>query len=140
MRILIERRQSLARWVFHGRRGELRQRYHEGMEDQLGVLDLVVNWVTLRNTVYMDAALVQLREQGYPVAEADVVRLSPSARKHVEVHRRYSFALPEMPGGRRPLRPSCPRRRGRRVAMPAPFPTRPPSPSSPRSWRCWAAR
>jgi TnpA family transposase len=104
MRNLIEGRQSLARRVFHGQRRELRQRYREGMEDQLGVLGLVLNCLTLWNTVYMDAALAQLRERGYPVAEADVVRLSPFARKHVEVHGRYTIALPNLPGGRRPLR------------------------------------
>ena len=32
-----EDRHKLARAVFHGRRGELRQRYHEGQEDQLGL-------------------------------------------------------------------------------------------------------
>jgi hypothetical protein len=33
-------------------------------------------------------------------------RLSPFARSHLNVHGRYSFALPELPGGRRPLRDS----------------------------------
>jgi Tn3 transposase DDE domain len=42
-----EGRHSLAREVFHGRRGELRQRYREGQEDQLGALGLVVNRVNL---------------------------------------------------------------------------------------------
>jgi len=36
-----EGRHSLARAIFHGQRGELRQRYREGQEDQLGVLGLV---------------------------------------------------------------------------------------------------
>lgn len=31
---------SVARAVFHGKRGELRQRYREGQEDQLGALGL----------------------------------------------------------------------------------------------------
>ena len=38
-----EDRHKLARAVFHGKRGELRQRYREGQEDQLGALGLVVN-------------------------------------------------------------------------------------------------
>ena len=38
-----ESRHSIARAVFHGQRGELRQRYREGQEDQLSVLGLVVN-------------------------------------------------------------------------------------------------
>ena len=50
-----EGRHQLARIVFHGKRGELRQRYREGQEDQLGVLGLVVNVIVLWNTIYMDA-------------------------------------------------------------------------------------
>lgn len=38
-----EGRYRLVRAVFHGKRGELRQRYREGQEDQLGALGLVVN-------------------------------------------------------------------------------------------------
>ena len=37
-----EGRHSLARAIFHGKRGELRQRYREGQEDQLGALGLVL--------------------------------------------------------------------------------------------------
>jgi len=40
-----EGRHSLARAIFHGKRGELRQRYREGQEDQLGALGLVLNGV-----------------------------------------------------------------------------------------------
>jgi len=54
-----EGRRQLARVIFHGRRGELRQRYREGQEDQLGALGLTVNLVVLWNTIYMDAALNQ---------------------------------------------------------------------------------
>ena len=42
-----ERRHRLARSVFHGQKGELRQRYREGQEDQLGLLGLVVNVIVL---------------------------------------------------------------------------------------------
>ncbi len=45
-----EGRHSLARAVFHGRKGELRQRYREGQEDQLGALGLVVNMLVLWTT------------------------------------------------------------------------------------------
>jgi TnpA family transposase len=44
-----EGRHELARIIFHGKRGELRQRYREGQEDQLGALGLVVNAVILWN-------------------------------------------------------------------------------------------
>ena len=48
-----EGRHSVARAVFHGQRGELRQRYREGQEDQLGALGLVVNAIVLWNTMYI---------------------------------------------------------------------------------------
>ena len=72
-----EGRHQLARVVFHGKRGELRQRYREGQEDQLGALGLVVNVIVLWNTIYMDAVLNQLRAEGFDVRSEDVARLSP---------------------------------------------------------------
>ncbi|MEV0395305.1 Tn3 family transposase [Polymorphospora rubra] len=74
------------------------------MEDQLGALGLVVNCTTLWNTVYLDTAIKQLRASGYPVLDADVARLSPYLRKHINVHGQYSFKLPELGGARRTLR------------------------------------
>ncbi|MGH3612386.1 MAG: Tn3 family transposase [Pseudonocardia sp.] len=79
---------------FHGRRGDLRQAYQQGMEDQLGALGLILNCITLWNTVYLDAALTQLRARGYPVLDADVARLSPYRRRHLNVHGHYTFQLP----------------------------------------------
>jgi hypothetical protein len=89
----------LAGKIFHGRKGELYQRYREGMEDQLGALGIVLNCVVLWNTVYIDAALRQLRAQGYPVRDEDVTRLSPFMRKHINVTGKYSFAAPDLPEG-----------------------------------------
>jgi TnpA family transposase len=55
-----EGRHSLARILFHGQRGQIRQRYREGQEDQLSALGLVLNLLVLWNTRYMDAALTHL--------------------------------------------------------------------------------
>lgn len=54
---------AVARNVFHGKRGELRQTYREGQEDQLGSLGLVLNIIVLWNIIYMDAAIQQLRHE-----------------------------------------------------------------------------
>jgi len=102
-----EGRHSLARDVFHGKRGELRQRYREGQEDQLGALGLVVNIIVLWNTIYIDAVLAQLRQEGYLVRDEDVARLSPFIHKrHINLLGRYSCAVPEAVsrGELRPLR------------------------------------
>ena len=96
----------MARAVFHGKRGELRQRYREGQEDQLGALGLVVNVIILWNTLYMDAALEQLRAEGFPVQSEDVARLSPLVFEHINLLGRYAFSVPEtvQRGELRPLR------------------------------------
>lgn len=101
-----EGRHQLARIIFHGKRGELRQRYREGQEDQLGALGLVVNLVVLWNTIYMDAALDQLAAEGYDIKPEDVARLSPLGFRHVNMLGRYAFTLPEFVarGELRPLR------------------------------------
>jgi TnpA family transposase len=101
-----EERHKLARVVFHGKRGELRQHYREGQEDQLGALGLVVNIIVLWNTLYIDAALEQLRREGYPMEPTDVARLSPLCFEHINLLGHYAFALPESVahGALRPLR------------------------------------
>ena len=103
-----EGRHGVARTVFHGQRGEVRQRYREGQEDQLGALGLVVNVLVLWNTLYMDAALAHLRRTGVEVKPEDVARLSPLGHEHINVLGRYSFALAESiaQGELRPLRRS----------------------------------
>ncbi|MFO8930423.1 Tn3 family transposase [Legionella pneumophila serogroup 1] len=92
---LTEGRHSLARSVFHGKRGELHQRYREGQEDQLGALGLVLNVLVHWNTIYMDAALDQLKNDNFPVNEEDEVRLSPFAKAHFNMLGRYSFSMPD---------------------------------------------
>src|SRR5215212_6027594 len=99
-----EGRHQLARVVFHGKRGELRQRYREGQEDQLGALGLVVNVIVLWNTLYMDAALDRLRAEGHDLRDEDVARLSPLGFEHINMLGRYAFTLPE-PVARGELRP-----------------------------------
>jgi TnpA family transposase len=90
-----EGRHSLARAIFHGKRGELHQRYREGQEDQLGALGLVVNLVVLWNTLYMNAALDHLRATGFDVRDEDVQRLAPFGFEHINFLGTYDFSLPE---------------------------------------------
>lgn len=101
-----EDRHKLARFLFHGKRGELRQRYREGQEDQLGALGLVVNIIVLWNTLYIEAALQQLAAEGFPIHPADVARLSPLLFDHINLLGRYAFSVPEsvQRGELRPLR------------------------------------
>jgi hypothetical protein len=101
-----EGRHSVARAVFHGKRGELRQHYREGQEDQLGALGLMLNMIVLWNTIYIEACLNQLRTEGYAVKDEDVARLSPLLHEHINMLGRYSFLVPDAvaKGELRPLR------------------------------------
>jgi Tn3 transposase DDE domain len=92
--------------VFHGQKGELRQRYREGQEDQLGALGLVVNALVLWTTRYMDAALTHLRTNGAVVKPEDVARLSPLGSRHFNGLGRYHFNVDDAVrrGELRPLR------------------------------------
>ncbi len=90
-----ESRHSLARKVFYGQKGELRQRYREGQEEQLNALGLVVNAIILWNTIYMNRALGDMRQRGMTILPEDVARLSPIGHEHVNVYGKYSFTLAE---------------------------------------------
>ena len=99
-----EDRHKLARAVFHGKRGELWQRYREGQEEQLGALGLVLNIIVLWNTLSMEAVLEQLQREGFSVYPAEVARLSPLIFEHINMLGRYAFLVPDA-GRRGELRP-----------------------------------
>ena len=90
-----ESRHALARDVCHGHRGELRQRYRQGQEEQLGALGLIVNAIVLYNTIYTQRALDHLAESGLRIDDADIERLSPLGTDHITLTGRYRIALLE---------------------------------------------
>lgn len=76
-------------------RGEIRKRYREGQEDQLGAPGLVTNAVVLWNTLYMQEALSWMRSQGEETEDEDIARLSPLMHGHINMLGHYTFTLPE---------------------------------------------
>jgi TnpA family transposase len=101
-----ESRHDLSRNVFHGRKGELRQPYRHGQEEQLGALGLVVNCIILYNTIYTQRVLHQLAADGHTIGEEDVHRLSPLVSEHINLVGRYHLIPAEtvQRGGYRPLK------------------------------------
>ncbi len=66
-------------------------------EDQLGALGLLLNAIVLFTTRYLDAAITELRNDGYEVRDADAGRLSPSS--DTTSHARPLFVpTPELAG------------------------------------------
>ena len=67
-------------------------------------LNLITNAVVVWNTVYMQAALEALREEGYAVKDEDLVHLSPARFAHIHRYGKYHFDV-ETARSRRGLRP-----------------------------------
>jgi hypothetical protein len=76
---------SVARIIFHGNQGELRQPYRDGQEDQLGALGFALNALVLWNAQYLDDAIGHLRATGHDIADEDVERLSPLQHEHIKM-------------------------------------------------------
>jgi len=99
-----ESRNGLARDVFHGRLGRLRQRYQTGQENQLGALGLMVNIIVLWQTVYTQAALDHLTATGYRIDPDDIARLSPLGHPTINLQGRYQTTSLPPSDALRPLR------------------------------------
>jgi TnpA family transposase len=101
---MTESRHALARRIFFGNLGELRQKYMAGMEDQWGALGLGLNCVTWWNTLYIDAAVKELEAGGMSGSAEIRARLSPLQFDHINFNGRYPIARPDLTGALRPLR------------------------------------
>jgi TnpA family transposase len=101
-----EGRHSVARIIFHGNEGQLRQPYREGQEDQLGALGFALNALVLWNAQYLDDAIAQLRATGHEITDEDLRRLSPLQHEHIKMLGHFPFTLPQdlTAGARRQLR------------------------------------
>ncbi len=93
-----ERRNFLARAVFHGQRGQLRRHYRV---DSLGIM---INVIVLWQTVYIQAALDHLVANGHPIDPADVARLTPLRHPTINLQGRYRTTSRPPLTGLRPLR------------------------------------
>ncbi len=102
-----ESRHAVARAICHGQKGEIRKRYTDGQEDQLGALGLVTNAVVLwEHYLYAGSPWDHLRAQGETLNDEDIARLSPLCHGHINMLGHYSFTLAELvtKGHLRPLK------------------------------------
>ncbi len=99
-----ERRNSLARDVFHGQRGQLRSTTRSGRKTSSTAS---ASWSTSSSrwqTVYTQAALEHLTASGYPLDPADVARLTPLGHPTINLDGRYRTTSRPPTTGLRPLR------------------------------------
>jgi TnpA family transposase len=96
---------ALREFLFFANKGTIRRKQEEEQTNQAGCLHLLTNAVIAWNTVYMAAAIEQLRAEGYPVREEDIAHLSPARFEHLNPYGKYLFDLTHFPHkGLRPLR------------------------------------
>jgi TnpA family transposase len=97
---------DLRAYLMVANKGQLRRKRGEELTHQASCLNLVTNAVILWNTVYMTAAVEQLKQEGYPVDETDLAHVWPTRYAHINVHGKYHFNVEEARGrkGLRPLR------------------------------------
>lgn len=86
---------SLRRDLFIANEGKIRRRNHEDQLNQAACLNLVVNAVTVWNTVYMQAVLEQLKSEGYEINDDDIRHLSPARSEHINMYGKYYFNVEE---------------------------------------------
>ncbi|MCA1054190.1 Tn3 family transposase [Rossellomorea aquimaris] len=87
---------GLARALFFGKRGELRER---GLQDQLqraSALNILINAITVWNTVYLTEATKILKEKGL-LKEELLPHISPLGWEHINLLGEYSFDSKKVP-------------------------------------------
>lgn len=74
---------SLKAYLSVGNRGVLRRKTDEGLQHQVGCLNLLTNAIILWNSVYMAETLKQLKTEGYEVNIEDLNYIWPTRFEHV---------------------------------------------------------
>ena len=97
---------ALRRLIFFANQGEIRRRQPDEQDIQSECLTLITNAVIAWNTVYMAHATRHLQQNGTPLEDRHIARLSPAGHAHINFYGRYDFTNPQPPpnGTHRPLR------------------------------------
>jgi TnpA family transposase len=101
---------GLREFLFFANRGKIRRRQEEEQVHQATCLNLLTNAVITWNTVYMAAAIDQIRREGHAVQDSDLAHLSPCRYEHINPYGKYAFEVDaDLRGARlRPLRSGSP--------------------------------
>jgi TnpA family transposase len=83
---------ALARQLFFGRLGELRDRAFEDQMHRASCLHLLMAAIAAWNTVYLTKAIGTLRKRGEDIPEATVAHIAPLGWEHIRLIGDYHFA------------------------------------------------
>ncbi|WP_075164623.1 Tn3 family transposase [Ktedonobacter racemifer] len=101
-----EARNALARAVCHHQLGEIRDRSYQDQQYRASGLNLVVAAIILWNTVYLAAAVEQLKRDGVIISDDHLQHLSPLGWEHINLTGDFQWNPRQIPpsGQLRPLR------------------------------------
>src|SRR5712691_8309676 len=83
---------ALARQLFFGRLGELRDRALEDQMHRASCLHLLIAAIAAWNTIYLTKAIATLRKRGEEMPEATVAHIAPLGWEHIRLIGDYHFA------------------------------------------------
>jgi TnpA family transposase len=97
---------ALRQYLFCANEGRIRKHSIEDQLNQATCLTIVTNAVVIWNTVYIQAAIEQIRREGFLIDDDILQYLSPVRFEHINVFGDYSFPVKEEMRRRilRPLR------------------------------------
>lgn len=95
---------ALARAIFFGKRGELRERELQDQLQRASALNILINAICVWNTAYLQKAIDYLKSQG-DLDESLLKNIAPLGWAHINFLGEYSFDLKNIPKGKqiRPL-------------------------------------
>jgi TnpA family transposase len=82
---------ALARQLFFGRLGELRDRALEDQMHRASCLHLLMAAIAAWNTIYLTEAFATLRRRGEEIAETTVTHIAPLGWEHINLVGNYHF-------------------------------------------------
>lgn len=83
---------ALARQLFFGQLGELRDRAFEDQIHRASCLHLLMAAIAAWNTVYLTEAVATVRKRGEEVPEATLAHIAPLGWEHISLTGNYHFA------------------------------------------------
>ena len=95
---------ALRRFLFFAHEGKVQRRQADQQTNQVLCLNLVTNAIVTWNTLYMNAAIEQLRAEGSISPDVGLGHLSPALYGHINPYGKYRFEIADRPADLRPLR------------------------------------
>lgn len=90
---------TLARAIFFGKRGELRERELQDQLQRASALNILINAICVWNTVYLQKAVDYLKSQG-DLDKSFLKNIAPLGWAHINFLGEYSFDLKNIPKGK----------------------------------------